>query len=78
MALEFTNNDVPGALYSQALGVRAGRLGVAQVPLLVPPSGNNSWRKIRPEASGDLRVGPYSEGSPAPMCYLTDWTACFR
>ncbi|KAK4503445.1 hypothetical protein PRZ48_004360 [Zasmidium cellare] len=35
LALEFVNDDVAGAQYWQALGVRAGWLAVAQVPLLV-------------------------------------------
>lgn len=35
LALEFVNNHVEGAQYWQALGVRAGWLAVAQVPLLV-------------------------------------------
>lgn len=35
LALEFANNSVEGAQYWQALGVRAGWLAVAQVPLLV-------------------------------------------
>ncbi|CAK3759633.1 Ferric cupric reductase transmembrane component 7 [Lecanosticta acicola] len=35
LALEFVDNHVAGAQYWQALGVRAGWLAVAQVPLLV-------------------------------------------
>ncbi len=35
LALEFTNNDYPGAQHDQALGVRAAWLAVAQIPLLV-------------------------------------------
>lgn len=35
LALEFINNDVAGAQYWQALGVRAGWLSVAQMPLLI-------------------------------------------
>ncbi|EME46130.1 hypothetical protein DOTSEDRAFT_42697 [Dothistroma septosporum NZE10] len=35
LALEFTDNTVAGAQYWQALGVRAGWLAVAQVPLLI-------------------------------------------
>ncbi|KAF2163781.1 hypothetical protein M409DRAFT_68349 [Zasmidium cellare ATCC 36951] len=35
LALEFVNNNVEGAQYWQALGIRAGWLAVAQVPLLV-------------------------------------------
>lgn len=35
LALEFINNDVQGAQYWQALGVRAGWLSVAQMPLLI-------------------------------------------
>ncbi|OKL62813.1 hypothetical protein UA08_01870 [Talaromyces atroroseus] len=35
IALVFTNDDVPGAQHYQALGIRAGWLGAAQMPLLV-------------------------------------------
>lgn len=35
LALEFINNDVAGAQHWQALGVRAGWLSVAQMPLLI-------------------------------------------
>ena len=35
LALEFINNDIPGAQRWQALGVRAGWLAVAQTPLLI-------------------------------------------
>lgn len=35
LGLEFTNNDYAGAQHYQALGVRAGWLAVAQIPLLV-------------------------------------------
>lgn len=35
LALEFIDNDVHGAQYWQALGVRAGWLSVAQMPLLI-------------------------------------------
>ncbi|KAH8125939.1 hypothetical protein FP744_10006252 [Trichoderma asperellum] len=35
LALVFINNNVPGAQHYQALGIRAGWLGAAQVPLLV-------------------------------------------
>ncbi|KAI9679713.1 MAG: hypothetical protein M1822_007319 [Bathelium mastoideum] len=35
LALEFTNNNYPGAQHDQALGLRAGWLAVAQVPLLI-------------------------------------------
>lgn len=35
MALEFANNNVAGAQYNQALGVRASWLAIAQVPLLI-------------------------------------------
>lgn len=42
LVLEFANNDVAGAQFWQALGVRAGRLAVAQVPLLVLLAGKNN------------------------------------
>lgn len=35
LALEFANNDVAGAQFWQARGVRAGWLAVAQMPLLI-------------------------------------------
>lgn len=35
IALVFINNNVPGAQHYQALGIRAGWLGAAQVPLLI-------------------------------------------
>lgn len=35
LALEFINNDVPGAKHWQVLGVRAAWLAVAQVPLMI-------------------------------------------
>jgi ferric-chelate reductase len=35
IALVFINNDVPGAQYYEAFGIRAGWLGAAQVPLIV-------------------------------------------
>lgn len=42
LALEFINNDVPGAQYWTALGVRAAWLAVAQVPLLILLVGKNN------------------------------------
>ncbi|KAK4692075.1 hypothetical protein P7C71_g5059, partial [Lecanoromycetidae sp. Uapishka_2] len=42
LALEFINNDVPGAQHYTALGVRAGWLAVAQVPLLILLAGKNN------------------------------------
>lgn len=39
IALEFTNNNYPGAQHDQALGIRAAWLAVAQVPLLILLSG---------------------------------------
>lgn len=42
LALEFLNNDVPGAQHYQALGIRAGWLAVAQVPLLILLAGKNN------------------------------------
>lgn len=35
MTLEFANNNVPGAQFWQARGVRAGWLAIAQLPLLI-------------------------------------------
>ena len=35
LALEFSNNNVAGAQFWQARGVRAGWLAVAQMPLLI-------------------------------------------
>lgn len=42
LALEFINNDVPGAQHYQALGIRAGWLAIAQVPLLILLAGKNN------------------------------------
>lgn len=42
LALEFINNDIPGAQLYQALGVRAAWLAVAQVPLLILLAGKNN------------------------------------
>ncbi|KAK0945061.1 ferric-chelate reductase Frp1 [Friedmanniomyces endolithicus] len=42
LALEYSNNDVPGAQYWTSLGVRAGWLAVAQVPLLILLAGKNN------------------------------------
>ncbi|KAL5087348.1 hypothetical protein Trisim1_007913 [Trichoderma cf. simile WF8] len=42
LALLFINNNVPGAQHFQALGIRAGWLGAAQVPLLVLTSSKTS------------------------------------
>lgn len=42
LALEFVNNNVPGAQYQQALGIRAGWLAVAQLPLLILLIGKNN------------------------------------
>ncbi|CAK1356680.1 Ferric/cupric reductase transmembrane component 7 [Cercospora beticola] len=42
LALEFVDNDVEGAQYWQALGVRAGWLAVAQTPLLILLVNKNS------------------------------------
>ncbi|KAK0869765.1 ferric-chelate reductase Frp1 [Friedmanniomyces endolithicus] len=42
LALEYINNDVPGAQYWTSLGVRAGWLAVAQVPLLILLAGKNN------------------------------------
>lgn len=42
LALEFINNDTPGAQHQQALDVRAAWLAVAQVPLLILLAGKNN------------------------------------
>jgi len=42
LALEFVNDNVKGAQYWQARGVRAGWLAVAQVPLLILLVGRNN------------------------------------
>ncbi|PWY68524.1 metalloreductase [Aspergillus sclerotioniger CBS 115572] len=42
IALEFINNDVPGAGHWQFLGARAGWLAAAQVPLLVALAGKRN------------------------------------
>ena len=42
LTLEFTNNDVPGAQHYTALGLRAGWLALAQVPLLILLAGKNN------------------------------------
>ncbi|UKZ82761.1 hypothetical protein TrVFT333_010557 [Trichoderma virens FT-333] len=42
LALVFINNNVPGAQHFQALSIRAGWLGAAQVPLLVLTSSKTS------------------------------------
>lgn len=42
LALLFINNNIPGAQHFQALGIRAGWLGAAQVPLLVLTSSKTS------------------------------------
>jgi ferric-chelate reductase len=42
LALEFSQNDIPGAQHYTALGVRAGWLAVAQVPLLILLIGKNN------------------------------------
>jgi ferric-chelate reductase len=42
LALEFVNNDIPGAQHYTALGIRAAWLAVAQVPLLILLAGKNN------------------------------------
>lgn len=42
LALEFIDNDVPGAQHYTALGIRAGWLAIAQVPLLILLAGKNN------------------------------------
>ena len=42
LALEFINNDIPGAQHYTALGIRAAWLAVAQVPLLILLAGKNN------------------------------------
>jgi len=42
LTLELINNDVPGAQHYTALGIRAGWLAVAQVPLLILLAGKNN------------------------------------
>lgn len=42
LTLEFINNDVPGAQHYTALGLRAGWLALAQVPLLILLAGKNN------------------------------------
>ncbi|KAL7910091.1 ferric reductase NAD binding domain-containing protein [Trichoderma velutinum] len=42
LALVFINNNIPGAQHFQALSIRAGWLGAAQVPLLVLTSSKTS------------------------------------
>ena len=42
LALEFINNDVPGAQHYTALGLRAAWLAIAQVPLLILLAGKNN------------------------------------
>ena len=42
LALEFTNNNIPGGQHYQALGVRAAWLAVAQFPLMMLLAGKNN------------------------------------
>jgi ferric-chelate reductase len=42
LALEYINNSVPGAQYYMALGIRAGWLAIAQIPLLILLAGKNN------------------------------------
>jgi ferric-chelate reductase len=42
LALEFINNDIPGAQHYTAIGVRAAWLAVAQIPLLILLAGKNN------------------------------------
>ncbi|KAK5133622.1 hypothetical protein LTR08_007570 [Meristemomyces frigidus] len=42
LALEFVNNDVAGAQYWTSLGIRAGWLAIAQMPLLILLAGKNN------------------------------------
>ncbi len=42
LALEFINNDVVGAQYWTSLGIRAGWLAIAQMPLLILLAGKNN------------------------------------
>jgi len=42
LALEFTNNNIPGGQHYQALGVRAAWLAVVQFPLLMLLAGKNN------------------------------------
>ena len=42
LGLEFYQNDVPGAQYYTALGLRAAWLGIAQIPLLILLAGKNN------------------------------------
>ncbi|TKA64962.1 hypothetical protein B0A55_09905 [Friedmanniomyces simplex] len=42
LALEFINNDVPGAQYWTSRGIRAGWLAIAQIPLLILLAGKNN------------------------------------
>lgn len=42
LALEFKNNDIPGAQHYEALGIRAAWLAVAQVPLIILLAGKNN------------------------------------
>ena len=42
LALEFIDNDIPGAQHYTALGLRAGWLAIAQVPLLILLAGKNN------------------------------------
>jgi ferric-chelate reductase len=42
MGLEHINNNVPGAQHYAALGIRAGWLAIAQVPLLILLAGKNN------------------------------------
>ena len=42
LALEFINNNVLGAQYYTALGIRAGWLAIAQTPLLILLAGKNN------------------------------------
>lgn len=43
LALEFINNDIAGAQHYTALGIRAGWLAIAQMPLLVLLAGKNNF-----------------------------------
>jgi ferric-chelate reductase len=42
LALEFINNDIPGAQHYTAIGIRAAWLAIAQVPLLILLAGKNN------------------------------------
>ena len=77
LGLEFVNHDVPGAQHYEALGIRAGWLAVAQVPLLILLAGKNNLIGVFVGASYE-QLNVYHRWVSRGLFLLVFFHLCFQ